>query len=424
MRNLFFAMAVLLLMLTSGCGEDNSSRLQVKVTNIEEDARVDVHLRPVVYHMDINTKYTQNGKSGQFIQFDEIDPEMYELWISSPGYEEVRYHLKIEPKADLSVTTQLQKRFINVPLGVPSVVFYNDTSRIAVVKMQWHNSNEKWQALFSESVTGNIGYYFIPEASRRKIYDVHATDLRYFPGEKPAYRSFFNSNGKDVVVHLGQMDIIRKNWQTIAKPTVTGTDHKAYFALDKSINEFSPAIDQLIERRLEILDDTVSTPQAITENIASFKEEVNSAVIKAYFRALDDLSLMYKNELADLVILEKARVHLLFGDYSKIHKLMDEINLEGFAGLESIQYRSEKYLKLSAGYSSWLEKKLAEITNPKTRYALLEAKVKADFKLRDEESLEALEEEINDQYAGTALEDLVNRRLRYLEQDSSAINVQ
>jgi hypothetical protein len=79
----------------------------------------------------------------------------------------------------------------------------------------------------------------------------------------------------------------------------------------------------------------------LPKNIASFKEEVNSAVIKAYFRALDDLSLMYKNELADLVILEKARVHLLFGDYSKIHKLMDEINLEGFCGIgiHSVQIR-------------------------------------------------------------------------------------
>jgi hypothetical protein len=64
------------------------------------------------------------------------------------------------------------------------------------------------------------------------------------------------------------------------------------------------------------------------------------------------------------------------------------------------------------------------VKNPKTKYAMLEAKVNADFKLNDTAALKRSKEIINEYFEDSSLEELVNSHIYYLENDSANTNVQ
>jgi hypothetical protein len=354
MKNFLLILLLLIIMVNSGCDYNSGSSLTVIVKNIEEDARIDIYLVPVVYHPDVNNKYSASGKSETPITINKIQAEMYALWITSPGYVELKYHLAIPEEAKISLTTTPGKYAITKADGFPVAVLKDETENRFMFDMALNEERQLYEIELGENKYNGLQYYFEFKDSHKRFYDPKADSLVFFPGQKPAYISVLDKNQKRLSIDLNIYG--EANLKLLPKPLVTGLNIQPFYAFDRTIDQYSPAIDLLMHERITLLADSTTPAKELSTRIFAYREKMTSPPIEAFFKDLNDLKLLYPNELTDLILLEQAKIFVLFGNMAEAHKLMSELNPEGFAGMESIRFRSQKYNRLKAGYSSWLEK--------------------------------------------------------------------
>ena len=420
MKQYLIYILMIIVFLINSCDKEPGNILTVNVFNNGTPAeKVNIFVRDL-FPLDDNMEGIEalTNASGQAI-FKDLREDVYEIWITFPGYEEIRQRLPIKNNDDITINTSLVKKAL--PEGFKSIKVIGNFNNWNLLDPLELNKNDKgiWQSSDDFANEDTVIYMLYFDQPYFRFYNPDSDSLKYYGGQQPSYQSIdYRKNDKLLITfdenRYDKSEVpFLNHW---VDREIVGTDAESFITFEKLMTNNYQQLSEVLFKVNKLSENVDPTSEVDSrELIGKLDELYNEPGIKSILTEIETFSENSAGELFDLSKIELAKINLVMGQNGKAKHLAEDVDLNSFAGSEAFNIVAMNFMKLPAGFAEYSRKKLEEITNPKTRYAIINKMVPAYYFLGDVENLRKSIDIVLEEFPDTKLAERCRKILHEMD---------
>ena len=387
-------LSILAIFILFGCSSEIENSIQIKIQHEGEPLKgASVFVKEMLpIEFPGFSVFAYSDSSGT-ASFNHLKDDMYEVWIAKPGYEEIRQRLSLNLGENITINLDLPRK--NIPDQLDQIYAFgtfNQWDYTNSIKLHKGDDNI-WRGKVQGVKSDSIIYALYLDVPYHKYYNPNAQGLKYVEGSQPAYLSIAYPEGEDSLFYLifdeNQFEHTSvpffSNWVKREISSVEGPDFVAFEKLITAhFENLSETLFTINDYFIKIERPSQADYKRASETLLGLfkKHGTDEFIIQLREVAYGD-----KGDLADLAKLELARIYRLYWMHVEANSVLNDIDIDGFAGGETLRGMEERFNGTAVVMSSYLKSQLEKVKGPEARYAILKLKLKADTNLREKEAV-------------------------------------
>ena len=390
--SIFIIFSLFVIFLNS-CDTESGNQLVVSVTNDGKPVEnVNVFVRELFpIEEEMEGIKTVTNKSGEAIVNDLRD-DVYDVWITYPGFEEVRQRLPIKNKAKVLIKTSLVPKTLPAEFNdLFAAGSFNNWDFNTPAKLKKNDKNI-WQVQVESNDADSAVYILFFDEPYLQFYNPESKALKYITGQQPPYRSIVYRENNNFLLTFDETKYSRSEIPYLnhwVERDIIGIEAQEFILFEKLITDNYQELSKTLARVNKISENVDMSSQVdVNELFSKLNEVYNQPELSAILNKIKVFSDTYDDEIFELAKIELAKINLMLGHNGNAKKIAEEVGLNSFAGGEAYNIVSMNFMKLPAGFAELSRKKLLETNSRKTRYAILKKLLIAYDFLDEEDKLE------------------------------------
>ena len=355
------------------------------------------------------------------VKIDELYDDMYQVWVSKPGYGEAKQRVPLFGKRSVDLKFKISGK--TLPEKFKDIYAYgtfNGWSFEKAVKLK-KDKKGVWRGEFRKFKGDSSLYAVFFDEQYLKYYNLDAEALKYMRNSQPAFLSVAFPRGKDSVLSFS---FDENKFKRDSRPflnqwtdrEMTGVANAGdYIKLEKIIAGYYQQLTRAFYYvSVNYVPHGMKKKKSFQTVLKKLKEYYVEDNIPDLIDKLETFTASKDSLMADLARIELAKVYKLFWMDGKATETMLKIDENGFAGGETVRDMRNRFQGGTSVLSGYVARRLKKVTGRKARYELWNTKVSADSYSEGKDAVKEDFKNIIEEFPDT---ELAEQGRRYLEEN-------